>query len=182
MYGLIHRHIRSMVIARIEPELWHLAEKEEGISATDFVGTIVYDDEKTNKIMAIACSLLGMETDEFLDEFGKYWISAMSTGSYRTFFSFCGNDIAQSMTNLNTLHDTVTVAMDGAKPPRFAITARDEKGLTISYHSERTGLSPFVIGLLRGLVAHHRQNAEVRMLGEESGAVLFRVDWVEARS
>lgn len=177
MHGLIHRQLREMVTSRIDPELWQLAERTEGLSASHFVSSLVYPDAVTDKIMAIAGELLGLDHEDLLLEFGRFWIASMATGPYHRFFEFTGRSFGETIENLNAMHDTVALAMRGATPPRFSVTEHDDRGLTVSYTSVRGGLLPFVFGLFRGLLDHHDQAATIRIVRLNGKDALLRVEF-----
>jgi guanylate cyclase soluble subunit beta len=79
-----------------------------------------------------------------------------------------GRDMIGFLRNMNSLHDRITSTFLDYVPPEFYI---EEEGTTykIHYISQRLGLNPFVVGLLKGLGA--RFGSKVTILDQEEVAV-----------
>jgi hypothetical protein len=92
-----------------------------------------------------------MTFDKVLEEFGEYWISYMGQGEYAPMMNFAGSDFISFMINLNRIHDAVKMSISGAKTPSFDIIKVNNKSIVLRYVSDRSGLLPFVRGLIAGL-------------------------------
>ena len=52
--------------------------------------------------------------------------------------------------NVNSLHDRITSTFIDYTPPHF-ITTTDNNKMELVYESKREGLTPFLIGIIKGL-------------------------------
>jgi hypothetical protein len=73
-----------------------------------------------------------------------------ATKSYGLLLDAAGSDIVEFLENLNIMHDRITSTFLNYVPPEFHVTDNGD-GYTIRYISKRQGLTPFVVGLLKGL-------------------------------
>lgn len=89
------------------------------------------------------------------------------------FFEFCqesgydkilqvlGGTTRDFLQNLDALHDHLATIYPGMRAPSFRCTERQEDGaLILHYYSERDGLEPIVIGIVKE-VAHKLHESEV---------------------
>jgi guanylate cyclase soluble subunit beta len=83
--------------------------------------------------------------------------------------SAAGNSLVEFLNNLNTLHDKISSTFLDYRPPTFDVTTKAGGEVDILYTSERTGLTPFVEGLMIAL--GQRFNEPVEVLNIESIAV-----------
>ena len=77
------------------------------------------------------------------------------------------------MSNLDALHDHLSVVYPGMKAPSFRVSDREEDGaLILHYHSSREGLEYIVIGLVRAIarkLLHTEINVEIIKQKEHPG-------------
>jgi len=175
MYGMIHRGMRQMVIETAGEEAWRALERELGIGPAELISANVYDDELTVGLLVAVAERLGQSLPECMGAFGRYWVRFAERGSYGAIMDFVGNDFAGFIENLDRMHQAVVVAMPRAQVPSFALVKDDGDGLVVRYRSVRSGLEPFVIGLLEGLAARYGHAARVEQVPGPEGAADFRV-------
>ena len=61
--------------------------------------------------------------------------------------------MAEFLANLDNLHSRVGLVCPHLRPPSFSCTDVTEDSLTLHYFTDRDGLAPMVIGLLKGVGA-----------------------------
>ena len=94
-----------------------------------------------------------------------------------------GQDMLEFLGNMNALHDRITSTFLNYVPPEFFVEPKGDHTL-IHYVSKREGLTPFVVGLLKGLAK--RFDCELTILSQtemqvDSGAhTVFAVEIANA--
>ena len=79
-----------------------------------------------------------------------------------------GDNLCEFLQNLDNLHARVGVIFPQLQPPSFDCTDVESESLHLHYHSCREGLSPMVVGLIKGLGT--RFNTEVEVSQTQSRA------------
>jgi guanylate cyclase soluble subunit beta len=92
--------------------------------------------------------------------FGEYWVLETATKSYEILLNAAGQDLVEFLTNLNALHDRITSTFLNYSPPEFHIEEKEDHHL-IHYVSQREGLTPFVVGLLKGLAIRFGREIDI---------------------
>jgi hypothetical protein len=153
MYGMIHRAAREMVLEAHGPLVWADILARAGLADGHFISASTYEDYVTTALLAAIASVLGVSGPALLTDFGRYWIGYVSKGPYGAILRLAGDDLATALDNLDRMHDAIRVALPDASPPSFRVLKRSEAEIRLAYRSARTGLEPFVAGLLQGLMA-----------------------------
>ena len=89
--------------------------------------------------------------------------------------AMAGDDLVTFLGNLDRMHASVKASMPGAVLPTFYLMTSDVSHLTVSYRSPRSGLEPFVRGLLEGLLDHFHVSGVVEELGPSQNGVDFLI-------
>lgn len=166
VYGMIHRAIREMVIAEAGDTAWAALEREFGAGPADMISAMVYPDERTVALLGAAAERLGQALPECLRRFGHHWVRFAGSGAYAGIMDFVSRDFAGFIAHLDRMHQAVCVAMPEARVPEFTLLADDGTTVRVGYRSGRTGLEPFVAGLLEGLLERFGHTGSVTRAGE----------------
>ena len=150
MYGLINNALKDMIREKFGEEKWQEVLSTSGVPVDSFLTMRSYDDSLTYSLAGAASDVLGAPVDACLEMFGEYWVLETATKSYGTLLDAAGNDMLEFLGNMNALHDRITSTFLNYVPPEFYVEQSD-KGHQIHYLSKRKGLTPFVVGLLKGL-------------------------------
>jgi hypothetical protein len=108
------------------------------------------DDSITYSLAGAASDVLGAPVEDCLEMFGEYWVLETATKSYGMLLNATGQDMIEFLGNMNALHDRITSTFLDYTPPEFFLETKENHHL-IHYVSQREGLTPFVVGLLKGL-------------------------------
>lgn len=176
VYGMIHQSIRSMMLDGLGREKTALYLKEAGLSEADFVGTKCYSDAKTETLVAAAAAAFSIGVDALLKQFGHHWVRATFEGPYSDIAKFTGNNFVEFIKNLDRMHQSVSAAIAGASVPSISISEENDSMVVVRYVSTRTGLEPFVIGLLEALSLHFGLKASVEEIPAQENH-LFVIKW-----
>ncbi|MEH6635513.1 MAG: heme NO-binding domain-containing protein [Halioglobus sp.] len=150
MYGLINNSLKDMIQKKFGEEKWQEVLKTSGVPEGSFLTMRSYDDALTYSLAGAASEVLGAPVDACLEMFGEYWVLETATKSYGVLLDAAGTDMLEFLSNMNALHDRITSTFLDYVPPEFYVEKNDS-GHKIHYVSKREGLTPFVVGLLKGL-------------------------------
>ena len=151
MYGLINSALQSMIREKFGDEQWQKVLEASGVPAESFLTMRSYDDKITYDLAFAAADVLGAPVAACLEMFGEYWILETASKSYGPLMDASGEDMVEFLSNLNALHDRITSTFLNYRPPEFRVETLGEDRHRVHYLSEREGLEPFVVGLLKGL-------------------------------
>jgi len=175
MYGLINSSLQSMIREKFGDEQWSRVLSASGVPEDSFLSMRSYDDRVTYDLVGAASTVLGAPADACLEMFGQWWVLETAARSYGPLMDAAGQDLVQFLSNMNALHDRITGTFINYVPPEFRVESLEGGRHRIHYISKRQGLTPFVVGLLKGLatrfdseVEFHSQNSLPVAAGEHT--------------
>jgi guanylate cyclase soluble subunit beta len=175
MYGMIHCAVREMFVEQLGATEWAALERAAKITAADQISFNVYDDALTMRILEEAAARLGLDLQDCLEEFGRYWIVFAGKGSFKSMMEFTGDDIITFISNLDQMHRSVVRTLTKAQMPSFQVLEKGEGYFTVLYLSERNGLGAFVTGLLKGLLDHFNQVGDVKLIKDGPVGLEYKI-------
>lgn len=168
MYGLVNLAIQQLVIDRFGEAKWNEVKQKSGVDILTFVSMEQYPDKLTYALVVAASEVLETPTETLLEEFGKYWTLYTAKEGYEDFLEMGGTSVKEFLANLNNLHTRVGSMFPGFKPPVFKITDRKGTSLKLHYFSERPGLAPMVIGLVKGLAKRFNTQITIELVAAKA--------------
>lgn len=140
-------------------EAWENIKKEAGLEMDGhFLVRQVYEDAKTYDLVGAASKVLNLPAADILQYFGKMFFEFCQESGYDKILQVLGGTTRDFLQNLDALHDHLATIYPGMRAPSFRCTERQEDGaLILHYYSERDGLEPIVIGIVKE-VAHNFTN------------------------
>jgi hypothetical protein len=180
MYGLVNKAIEEMVIINFGPEVWERIKMKAGVNVDFFMSNQGYPDEMTYSLVTSASSILGISTEDVLKSFGEHWINHTAVKGYGGLLKASGKNLVQFMKNLPNFHSRVSLLFPDLKPPRFECTDINDAGMVLHYYSDRPGMQPFVMGLLKGLGKMYKTPVNVEQIEfKDRGADhdIFKISW-----
>jgi hypothetical protein len=151
MYGLINKAMQDMVCTQFGVPVWERIKEKAQIDDPVFVGMKPYPDEITYRLANAAHEVLKVPLDQVIEGFGEYWIIYTAEEGYGDLMRLAGNSVKDFLVNLNLLHQRLRNTFPELKPPVITCTDIKEHSLNVHYETERPGLAPMVVGLLKGL-------------------------------
>lgn len=151
MYGIIHKAIRGMTISKAGTAAWDNIVRSAGISASDMLTMKPYSDDVTLRLLAIVSAKLEIKPEQCLEMLGHFWITDFTPKDYTAVLPSMGSNPLDFIAGLNTLHEKLASVFVNYTPPKFDVRERRESFMLLAYNSSRTGLTPFVLGILHGL-------------------------------
>lgn len=92
----------------------------------------------------------GLAAADILELFGRMFFDFCQESGYDKILKVLGATPRDFLQNLDALHDHLATIYPGMRAPSFRCTERPEDGtLILHYYSEREGLEPIVIGLVK---------------------------------
>ena len=142
-----------------------------------------YDDQVTYALAGAASDVLGAPVEACLEMFGEYWVLETAAKSYGPLLDAAGRDMIEFLGNMNALHDRITSTFLNYVPPELFVESEGEGGgnlYNIHYVSQREGLTPFVVGLLKGLATRFSNDitilSQTEMPVEQGAHTVFAVE------
>jgi hypothetical protein len=150
MYGLVNKAVEQLVLKDFGEEKWTEIKKRAGVEES-FVAMGTYPDEVTFNLVGAASEVLGAPAEAILEAFGEHWIQYTVDEGYGPMMSMYGSSVFEFLQNMNSLHSQIRLSFPELKPPSITCEELPDGQLLVDYESEREGLAPMLVGLLRGL-------------------------------
>jgi hypothetical protein len=160
MYGLINSALKDMILDKFGEKQWLEVLAISEVPDDSFLTMRICEDERTFALAGAASTVLGAPLDACLEMFGEYWVLETAAKTYGVLMDSAGDDMIEFMGNLNVLHDRITSTFLDYVPPEFFIHAKGD-AYEVQYVSQRKGLTPFVVGLLKGLAIRFNSNLKI---------------------
>ena len=92
---------------------------------------------------------IGLDADSILEMFGEQFLLWCQESGYAKTLQLLGRSLKDFLTNLDALHDHLSIIYEGMHAPSFRCTEQGGK-LHLHYYSER-GLDSIVIGVVKSV-------------------------------
>jgi guanylate cyclase soluble subunit beta len=168
MYGLINKALKTMIIDGHGTQVWDRILQQSAVSEDSFTTMEQYNDDVTYALVGATSEVLESPAAVCLELFGHYWATVTAPNAYEMLFQSTGENLFEFLDNVNSLHDRITSTFIDYVPPHFIVT-KDKNKMELVYESQREGLTPFLIGIIKGLA--DRFEVEVAFQSIEARAV-----------
>ena len=162
MYGLVNQAIEGLVRDQAGDATWETIKQRAEVKEDFFVGMQSYPDAVSYRLVGAASEVLGIPAAELLEKFGEYWVLYVAQQGYGHWLAMSGENLRDVLLKLDYLHAQVGLSFPELKPPAFRCTDLSDNSLTLHYFSERPGLAPMVIGLVKGLASRFHTQVSVK--------------------
>jgi Haem-NO-binding len=152
MYGLVNKAIADMVRSQFGEEIWQEIRHIAAVENDTFLSMEGYPDDVTHRLVKAGSQVLGLSSAQIMQAFGEFWVQFTASEGYGELMDMSGENLPEFLQNLDNLHARVGVSFPQLKPPSFdSYEGENPNELTLEYRSEREGLAPMVLGLVKGL-------------------------------
>lgn len=151
MYGLVNKAVQDLAVAAGGEETWTAIRTRAGLADPSFVAMEPYDDAVTYRLVQAAAEHFGWAPETVLEAFGEHWITYTAREGYGPLLATMGDTLPAFLGSLDAMHSRIRLTMPALRPPSFVCEEVDPGHLRLHYYSDRAGLAPMVVGLLRGL-------------------------------
>lgn len=175
-----HRAVHELIEGRFGADAWHAIKADAGVDVETFSSLQPYPDDVTYRLVEAASRRLGLTQEALLEGFGEYWVRYTGQHGYGDVLKMSGRTLPAFLQNLDILHARVGRSFRELTPPSFECTDVQEHALLLHYRSHRDGLTPFVIGLIKGLGAMFNTAVHVSVVQQKSAGAdhdVFKVEY-----
>jgi Haem-NO-binding len=171
MYGLVNKAIADMVVTRFGKETWEDIRQKANVEAETFLSMEGYPDDVTHRLVKAASVVLNLAPAQIMEAFGEFWVEYTAQEGYGEMLDMSGDDLPEFLQNLDNMHARIGVSFPNLKPPSFECNETEADSLSLEYRSEREGLAPMVVGLVKGLGSRFDTEVDVTQVkSREEGA------------
>lgn len=163
MYGLVNKAIEDLVLRDHGADAWAKIVDQAGFEDAGFISMDSYPDQLTYQLVAAASKELALPAAELLEAFGHFWILYTAREGYGELLNLSGRSFEEFLFNLDNLHTRLGLSMPELRPPSFECEKLDDSNFRLHYRSEREGLTPMVVGLIRGLADKFGLEVAIRL-------------------
>lgn len=165
MYGLVNKAIEDLVCNKFDEQTWERIKAKANVDIDVFIANEAYPDELTYRLVGAATEVLTLPADQLLEAFGEHWVLFTAKEGYGGLFESSGRTFKDFMLNLPSFHARLTLMFPNFRPPSFKCTDVQDDSLLLHYYSERPGLAPMLLGLVKGLGVMYNTTVTVRPKG-----------------
>lgn len=150
MYGMVNLAITHLIKEKYGEEVWEKVATEAGVTG-NFISMDQYPDSDSVNLIVALNKVTSKSPSQILIEVGEYWITYAYNSQYGDLMDMAGTTLPEVLSNLDDMHYRVGESFENLRPPSFWVSDLTEDSLILHYTSEREGLAPMVVGLVRGL-------------------------------
>ncbi|XP_022673455.1 guanylate cyclase soluble subunit beta-1-like isoform X3 [Varroa jacobsoni] len=150
MYGFFCSALEEFIVEKHGRDAWIkiLRKSHVKLHGGSFLLHKQYPDDLLLKLVQSAADTIGLSPDDVLEELGSHFLSYCLARGYDKMLRVLGSNLSDFLSNLDNLHDHVTVSYCNMKAPSFRVTPGPNGSIHLHYYSTRKGLQ----GIVRGLV------------------------------
>lgn len=150
MYGLVNKALEQLVKTNYCDDTWSEIANRAGVDHS-FVIMKPYPDHITYDLVAAASDVLDTPAEMLLESFGEHWIQYTVDEGYGKTVSLYGDSVEEFLQNMNNLHAQIRLSFPELRPPVISCVSKPNGQIEVCYQSERAGLAPMLVGLIKGL-------------------------------
>jgi Haem-NO-binding len=151
MFGLVNKGLEDMVRSQYGEATWAEIKSKAEVEIEAFISIDSYPDDITYRLVDAASAVMAMPATDILEAFGKYWVLFTATEGYGSLMEMAGDNLPEFIQNLDNLHARVGLSFPELQPPSFLCSNLEAGSLKLHYYSDRPGLTPMAVGMLKGL-------------------------------
>lgn len=151
MYGIVNQSIHELVLAEFGEEKWKEIIFISGVNEPFFISDESYDDDLSFELIAACSAVLKINAHDFMERFGEFWILETAQKKYGPLLRSTGSNFMDFMMKLPNFHNRILLVYPKLTPPEFTVKKLTELELELNYYSFRSGLTPFMLGSIKGL-------------------------------
>ncbi|AFY92149.1 heme NO-binding domain-containing protein [Chamaesiphon minutus] len=151
MFGLVNKGLEDMICSQYGEEIWEKIKSKAEVEIEAFISMDSYPDDITYRLVDAASVVMAMPATDILEAFGRYWLLFTATEGFGSLMEMAGDNLPEFLQNLDNLHARVGLSFPELQPPSFLCSHLEAESLKLHYYSERPGLTPMVVGMLKGL-------------------------------
>jgi hypothetical protein len=135
----------------------------DGWSESSYLASEAYSDEEFRLLLERASTTTSVPTPDLLREFGVFAATEAFAGLYPGYYAEAADTRSFLLAVEERIHELVRDTIPGARPPRLNVRPLGERGVCISYTSER-GLCDLLEGLLAGTAQYYGETFDIEQV------------------
>ena len=151
MFGLVNKGLEDMVCSQYGAATWAEIKSQAQVQIEAFISMDAYPDDITYRLVDATSAVIKMPPTDVLEAFGKYWVLVTATEGFGSLMAMAGDCFPEFLQNLDNLHAHMGLSFPELQPPSFLCSHLETESIKLHYYSERPGLTPMVVGMLKGL-------------------------------
>jgi hypothetical protein len=168
MFGLVNKGLEDMVCSQYGEETWEEIKSKAEVEIEAFISMDAYPDDITYRLVDAASVAMEIPATDVLEAFGRYWILFTATEGYGSLMEMAGDNLPEFLQNLDNLHARVGLSFPNLQPPSFLCSALEEESLKLHYYSDRPGLTPMVVGMIKGLGEKFNTDVDIHLTNSKA--------------
>jgi Haem-NO-binding len=168
MFGLVNKGLEDMVCSQYGEEIWEEIKSKAEVEIEAFISMDSYPDDITYRLVDAASTVMEMPATDILEAFGKYWLLFTAAEGFGSLLEMAGDNLPEFLQNLDNLHARVGLSFPELKPPSFLCSELKEESLKLHYYSDRPGLTPVVVGMLKGLGEKFNTDVDIQLTNSKA--------------
>ncbi|MFK7843871.1 MAG: heme NO-binding domain-containing protein [Rhodothermales bacterium] len=161
---MVNRAIEQFIKKYHGEAVWERVASKAAIHE-GFTSMEQYPDSTSVDLVVGLSEATGKTPRQTLAEIGEYWVHFAYESEYGELLDMAGDTLPEVLSNLDDMHTRVGYSFEDLQPPSFWVTDLTEDSMILHYASSREGLSPMVVGLVRGLSKHLNTACSVIQVG-----------------
>ncbi len=178
MYGTVNKAIERLIINTYGEDRWLDIKKDANVNINVFQSNEPYPDHITFDLISSSSKILDIAPSSLLFDSGKCWVLDVGLNSYASMIAAAGNNFEEFMLNIPNFQTRLLLLYPQMQAPEFVVHADGGK-IYCEYHSQRDGLTPFIIGSIHAIgdLYDTKINLEQLHNKSENGFDLFKISW-----
>ncbi|XP_046647803.1 soluble guanylate cyclase 89Db-like [Daphnia pulicaria] len=150
MYGMIFETIQNIFQLEYGEQLWHALLEKTNYRNTVFCTHQTYPDDLVMELATAAAEVVGNRLTEldFLNYFGRCFIRSFDQYGYDKIIKAGGRYFCDFLTGIDNIHLQMRYMFPKMVSPSMYISHEDADGVLLHYRTPRSGLCPYLRGLL----------------------------------
>lgn len=175
MYGFVNSALEKLIKRRFGEDKWEEIREHAKVILDEkdsFQVNHVYNDTDTYGLVASAAEVLGLDATTLLEMFGEQFLLWCQESGYAKTLQLLGRSLQDFLTNLDALHDHLSIIYPQMEAPSFRCTEGINKSeFLLHYYSERVGLEDIVMGIVKSVAReYYKVEVEVKLLAKKDSA------------
>jgi hypothetical protein len=163
MFGLVNKGLEDMVCSQYSEETWEQIKSQADVEIEAFISMDSYPDDITYRLVDAASVVMEMPATDILEAFGRYWLLFTAAEGFGSLMEMAGDNLPEFLQNLDNLHARVGLSFPELQPPSFLCSELEQESLKLHYYSDRPGLTPMVVGMLKGLAEKFNTDVDIQL-------------------
>ncbi|WP_037309392.1 heme NO-binding domain-containing protein [Ruegeria halocynthiae] len=180
MHGLINRAIQSFVCATYGQSCWLRVTEVAELGFVEFEAMLVYDDDRTARVLDALCTRLNRPRAEILEDLGTYLVSHPNMEDLRRLLRFGGVTYVEFLHSLDDLSDRVRLAVSDLNLPELELRELTPTEYQLHCHPGLPGYSSVMVGVLRAMADDYGTLAILSHDGQKGTAEAISIVLVES--